>query len=99
MKGAANWRKIAKGIGVRYIFWGQREEEAFAESKKPWKGECLLVARGDWGDIYDLESPATGKLLRGSHPELQMETQPLQRQPSADKALRRMPLPERDNEQ
>ncbi len=66
LNGEENWRAQAQLLGVRYVFWGAREEEAFPQSKRPWETEGLCVARGAWGRIYDLScaeqrQPATGR--------------------------------------
>ncbi len=95
MNGEANWRNLSKKLGTRYLFWGEREEEAFGESRKPWQRECLAVARGEWGDIYDLDSPAASSLLRGPQLNLLPENEPEEKLPLPNKALKRMPLPER----
>jgi hypothetical protein len=58
MNGAANWRDIAKTLGVRYIFWGQDEKANYQSSTRPWEATAFLVASGDWGAIYDLEKAA-----------------------------------------
>ena len=58
MNGAANWREAAKALGVRYIFWGQDEKTNYQSSSRPWEATSFLVASGDWGAIYVLNSPA-----------------------------------------
>jgi len=58
MNGAANWREAAKALGVRYVFWGQDEKTNYQSSSRPWEAKSFLVASGDWGAIYDLNSPA-----------------------------------------
>jgi hypothetical protein len=58
MNGAANWRDIAKELGVRYIFWGQDEKANYQSSTRPWEATAFLVGTGDWGAIYDLDKPA-----------------------------------------
>src|SRR5215831_2341795 len=58
MNGAANWRDVAKALGVRYIFWGQDEKTNYQSSSRPWEATSFLVASGDWGAIYDLAKPA-----------------------------------------
>jgi hypothetical protein len=58
MNGAANWREAAKALGVRYVFWGQDEKTNYQSSSRPWEATSFLVASGDWGAIYDLNSPA-----------------------------------------
>jgi hypothetical protein len=58
MRGAPDWREQAQALGVRYIFWGKDEKTSYAASTRPWEREALLVARGGWGAIYDLQAPA-----------------------------------------
>jgi hypothetical protein len=58
MNGAPNWRDAAKELRVRYIFWGQDEKANYQSSSRPWEATSFLVASGDWGAIYDLNSPA-----------------------------------------
>ena len=61
MTGAPDWRVDAKKLGVRYVFWGTREERKYAGSTQPWAEGVRPVRRGAWGKIYDLESTPTGK--------------------------------------
>jgi len=58
MNGAANWREAAKELRVRYLFWGQDEKTNYQSSSRPWEATSFLVASGDWGAIYDLDSAA-----------------------------------------
>ena len=58
MQGAGDWRKIARALRVRYIFWGQEEMKNYPSSKRPWEATAPLVASGHWGAIYDLEPTA-----------------------------------------
>jgi hypothetical protein len=58
MNGAPDWRDTAKALGVRYIFWGQDEKANYQSSSRPWEASSFLVASGDWGAIYDLETAA-----------------------------------------
>jgi hypothetical protein len=57
MKGAPNWKAIARSLGVRYLFWGREEKLNYPTSTRPWEREAAPVATGDWGAVYDLESP------------------------------------------
>ena len=61
MNGDPGWRELARGLGVRYIFWGEMEREHYPNSRQPWKTEADKIAAGDWGEIYDFggvrESP------------------------------------------
>ncbi|MGZ5004515.1 MAG: hypothetical protein ACXV8H_03260, partial [Chthoniobacterales bacterium] len=56
MKGAPQWREMARQLRARYLFWGHEEKLHYGNSTKPWEREALLVASGPWGAIYDLES-------------------------------------------
>jgi len=60
MMGAPNWRAIADGLRVRYLYWGPREEEAYPGSTEPWK-TLPVAAAGDWGVIYDLGAVGVGQ--------------------------------------
>ena len=53
MMGVPGWQSIAGVLHVRYLYWGEREEQAYADSAQPWKN-LPVVAAGDWGTIYDL---------------------------------------------
>jgi hypothetical protein len=57
MRGAPNWKENARSLGARYLFWGREEKLNYLTSTRPWERESALVATGDWGAIYDLESP------------------------------------------
>lgn len=57
--GAPNWKELARSLHARYLYWGRDEKTNYAASKKPWERESALVASGDWGAIYDLETPRT----------------------------------------
>ena len=59
MMGAENWRELAAQLGCRYLFWGRCEQEAYPGSTEPWKESAALVALGDWGEIYDLQTART----------------------------------------
>ncbi len=56
MKGAPDWREQARYLRARYLFWGREEKTNYATSTRPWEGEARLVASGNWGAIYDLET-------------------------------------------
>ena len=57
MKGDAQWRSIAHELRVRYLFWGPEEQAKWATSAKPWERELTPVAKGDWGEIYEVNAP------------------------------------------
>jgi hypothetical protein len=59
MLGAPNWKDLARDLRARYLFWGRNEKGNYAASKRPWEQEATLVASGDWGAVYDLETPKT----------------------------------------
>ena len=54
MVGAPGWRDDAQKLGVRYVFWGAREQKRFGFSRQPWAVGKRPVAQGSWGRIYDL---------------------------------------------
>ncbi len=56
MRGADGWRELAAQLDCRYLFWGRYEQEAYPDSTEPWRDSAKLVALGDWGEIYDLQS-------------------------------------------
>lgn len=58
MMGEPGWRVTAAALKVRYLFWGQKETDEYPSSPQPWKGQCAVVASGEWGALYDLERPA-----------------------------------------
>ncbi len=58
LRGSSEWRALASQLEVRYLFWGRCEDEAYEDSPQPWRDEALLLASGDWGAIYDLQTPA-----------------------------------------
>jgi hypothetical protein len=59
MMGAPDWKEIARSFRTRYLFWGREEKTNYAASTKPWEREAALVAKGDWGAVYDLEGAPT----------------------------------------
>jgi hypothetical protein len=54
MMGEPDWRARAQDLGARYLFWGFREENEFAGSRRPWESAAKAVSRGRWGAVYDL---------------------------------------------
>ena len=62
MKGAPNWKEMARSLGVRYLFWGREEKLNYPTSTRPWEREAATVATGEWGAVYDLDSPRTQPL-------------------------------------
>ena len=55
MNGDKDWRKLARSLRVRYIFWGREEKINYATSTRPWEQSAPEIASGTWGAIYDLE--------------------------------------------
>ena len=53
MLGQGDWKKIARELQTRYLFWGNLEKINYAESTRPWEKQLPLVAQGGWGSIYD----------------------------------------------
>ena len=60
MLGYPDWQRAARRLGVRYIYWGKREEKRYPGSTQPWAESNPPVASGDWGAIYDLEKQQRG---------------------------------------
>ncbi len=55
LAGDPDYRLLARRLGARYLFWGQREREASPLSKQPWKAAGPPVAAGAWGALYSLQ--------------------------------------------
>jgi hypothetical protein len=60
MLGQGDWKKTARELKARYLFWGSLEKTNYAESTRPWEKQLPLVAQGSWGSIYDF-GPSTGR--------------------------------------
>ncbi len=60
MLGELDWTQAAKQLGVRYLFWGSREERKWPTSTKPWERLGPPLAEGENWKIYDLGT-VTGK--------------------------------------
>ena len=58
MRGNENWQTLADELHVRYLFWGRNEDDTYPDSPQPWREETRRVAFGEWGAIYDLQTPA-----------------------------------------
>lgn len=54
MLGQEGWEKIAKELGINYIFWGHREQNEYKNSLRPWEMSAQIIASGDWGTVYRL---------------------------------------------
>jgi hypothetical protein len=55
MLGAPGWRDEARALGVSHVYWGPREQRAYARSTQPWRDSGRRVASGAWGALYQLE--------------------------------------------
>ena len=55
MRGEGDYRAEARALGARYVFWGPREETAFAGSTRPWEAAGPPLASGSWGALYRLD--------------------------------------------
>jgi hypothetical protein len=54
MGGEPGWREEARAVDARLLFWGWRERGAFADSSRPWETDREPLARGSWGEVYEL---------------------------------------------
>jgi hypothetical protein len=55
MNGEGDWQSLAAELQVRYLFWGQKERAQYNGSMQPWKAASVLIAAGEWGELYDLQ--------------------------------------------
>ena len=55
MLGDSDWKRLAQELGIRYVFWGEREKHEYSTSTRPWEQSAIKVASGSWGEIYDLD--------------------------------------------
>ncbi len=55
MRGAPGWRDEARALGVSHVYWGPREQRAYADSTQPWREAARPVASGAWGALYRLD--------------------------------------------
>ena len=60
LNGAEGWPALAHEFNSRYLFWGPRERDAHPDSTEAWRNKVKVVAAGEWGEIFDLESPQLG---------------------------------------
>ncbi len=57
MNGDDEWRIAAAKLGVRYLFFGPRERAQWPDSLETWRAGAQVIASGDWGELFDLETP------------------------------------------
>lgn len=55
MTGAKNWRKIAREMGVQFIFWGEREREHYGDLQQGWRSELKNISSVNGIEIYALD--------------------------------------------
>jgi hypothetical protein len=53
MRGEGDWMQTARDLRVRYLYWGEEEKTNYATSSRPWENKLPVVAKGNWGAIYD----------------------------------------------
>jgi hypothetical protein len=58
MLGQGDWKKTARELEARYLFWGSLEKTNYGNSSRPWEKQLPRVAQGSWGSIYDF-GPST----------------------------------------
>jgi hypothetical protein len=54
MSGGDGWKDAARDLGVRYLFWGRREQALWPASQRGWESVAPRVARSPQGDLYHL---------------------------------------------
>jgi hypothetical protein len=54
MRGEPGWEGDARTLGVRWLFWGEREGRDFSGSTRPWAREDARVWQGEAGTLYRL---------------------------------------------
>jgi hypothetical protein len=55
MEGGPGWREEAHALGVRFLFWGPREQRAWPTSQRPWQRQSELLALGPWGVLFRID--------------------------------------------
>jgi len=53
--GVPEWRGEARALDARWLFWGPREQAAYAASRRPWEAAGPPVASGPWGALYRVD--------------------------------------------
>ena len=57
MLGHPDWRLRAARLGVRYLYFGPGERLRWPYSYESWRKGATLIASGDWGELFDLDTP------------------------------------------
>lgn len=52
MNGAEGWRQAARHLGVRYLFWGEREKQMWPQSQQPWITCAPKLSFDKFGTLY-----------------------------------------------
>ncbi len=55
--GAPEWRIYAARLNVRYLFIGPLEKALYPSPDARWRDGAQIIAEGEWGAIYDLQTP------------------------------------------
>ena len=50
MLGQGDWKKTARELKARYLFWGNLEKTNYGNSSRPWEKQLPLVAQGSLGE-------------------------------------------------
>jgi hypothetical protein len=77
MRGSPDWRLRAARLGVRYLFFGRGERETWPESHESWRMSATVIASGEWGELFDLETPPP-PVEEGESPRLRLAPPRLQ---------------------
>ena len=77
MRGFPDWRLRAARLGVRYLFFGPKERETWPASYESWRMSATVIASGEWGEIFDLETPPL-PVEEGESPTLRLAPPRLQ---------------------
>ncbi len=77
MRGFPDWRLRAARLGVRYLFFGPGERATWPESYESWRMSATVIAGGEWGEIFDLQTPPL-PLGEGESPALRIAPPRLQ---------------------
>ncbi len=67
LHGDPDWPALCQKLNVDYIFWGRFEQAHYPDSTRPWENVCPLVAKSDWGQIYDVRKLAEGPAPESDH--------------------------------
>lgn len=54
LRGEPGWKDKALVLGARYLYWGNRENEKYPTSSKPWENEATCIHIGETGKLYRL---------------------------------------------